>query len=203
MAIPSKDSHRVGLLARRATAHERMSRVRRRRLYGRATDQIRPLAVERRQPLGAHCDDPERRRSSQAISGRHAALGRRSALAAGRGRGGGIRLGRRPCRNAMSPPIIGRLPFSLQTPARWLRSGGYYGRQLRLLAFSEGLKAMIIKQLAALAVFSLALSGCAPSLNNAAAGGATAVAVTGRHWCRDHRFYRYDLVWHLHHCGHW
>jgi hypothetical protein len=124
MAIPSKDSHRVGLLARRATAHERMSRVRRRRLYGRATDQIRPLAVERRQPLGAHCDDPERRRSSQAISGRHAALGRRSALAAGRGRGGGIRLGRRPCRNAMSPPMIGRLPFSLQTAARWLRSGG-------------------------------------------------------------------------------
>jgi hypothetical protein len=99
--------------------------------------------------------------------------------------------------------MIGRLPFSLQTPARWLRSGGYYRRQLRLLAFSEGLKVMIIKQLVALAVFSLALSGCATSLNSAAPGGATAVVVPDRHWCRDHRFYRYDLVWHLHHCGHW
>ena len=62
---------------------------------------------------------------------------------------------------------------------------------------------MIIKQFAALAALALALSGCAPSLNSAAAGGATAVAVNDPHWCREHRFYRYDLAWHLHHCGHW
>jgi hypothetical protein len=61
---------------------------------------------------------------------------------------------------------------------------------------------MIIKQLAALAVLALALSGCSPSLNSAA-GAATPVAVTDRHWCREHRFYRYDLTWHQHHCGHW
>ena len=73
---------------------------------------------------------------------------------------------------------------------------------------------MIIKQLAALAVLALTLSGCVPSpigvtaggatsLSNAAAGGATAAVVTHRHWCREHRFYRYDLAWHLHHCGGW
>ena len=62
---------------------------------------------------------------------------------------------------------------------------------------------MIIKQFAALAVLALALSGCATSLNNAAAGGATAAVVTHRHWCREHRFDRYDLAWHLHHCGFW
>ena len=62
---------------------------------------------------------------------------------------------------------------------------------------------MIIKQLAALAVLALALSGCAPSLNSAAAGGDTAVAVTDRHWCRDHLYYRDDWEWHHHHCGRW
>jgi hypothetical protein len=62
---------------------------------------------------------------------------------------------------------------------------------------------MIIKQFAALTLLALAQSGCATSLNNAAAGGATAAVVTHRHWCREHRFYRYDLAWHLHHCGFW
>jgi hypothetical protein len=67
----------------------------------------------------------------------------------------------------------------------------------------DAAKTMIIKQFAALAVLVLALSGCATSLSNAAAGGATAAAVSHRHWCREHRFYRYDLAWHLHHCGFW
>jgi hypothetical protein len=62
---------------------------------------------------------------------------------------------------------------------------------------------MIIKELAALAVLALALSGCATSLNDATAGGATPAVVTHRHWCREHRFYRYDLAWHRHHCGFW
>ena len=39
---------------------------------------------------------------------------------------------------------------------------------------------MIIKQFAALAVLALALAGCATSLNNAAAGGATVAVVTGQ-----------------------
>jgi hypothetical protein len=52
---------------------------------------------------------------------------------------------------------------------------------------------MIIKQLAALAVVALTLSGCAPSPIGAAAGGATALVVTDRHGCREHRYYRYDL----------
>ena len=50
-------------------------------------------------PLGAHRHDRKGRDASQAISGRHAAI-----WAALRGRGGGIRLGRRPCRKAMEPP---------------------------------------------------------------------------------------------------
>jgi hypothetical protein len=62
---------------------------------------------------------------------------------------------------------------------------------------------MIIKQFAALAVLALALSGCATSLNNESAGGATTAVVTHPHWCREHRFYRYDLAWKLHHCGFW
>jgi hypothetical protein len=62
---------------------------------------------------------------------------------------------------------------------------------------------MIIKQLPALAVLALTLSGCAPLPIGAGAGGATALAVTDPHWCREHRYYRYDLAWHLHHCGRW
>jgi len=61
---------------------------------------------------------------------------------------------------------------------------------------------MIFKQLAALAVLALTLSGCAPLPIGAAAGGAPGL-VNDPHWCREHRFYRYDLVWHLHHCGGW
>jgi hypothetical protein len=60
---------------------------------------------------------------------------------------------------------------------------------------------MIIKQLAALAVLALVVSGCAPLPNGPAAGGATALVVTNPHWCREHREYRYDLEWHRHHCG--
>ena len=37
----------------------------------------------------------------------------------------------------------------------------------------------------------------------AAAGGATAIVVTDPHWCREQRYYRYDLEWHHHRCGHW
>src|SRR5271169_5581679 len=201
MAIPSKDSHRVGLLARRATAH-----------VADVTGQTAAAGGS------GH-------RSNQAIGGGATAASwgslRRSRTASLVP--SNIRASCRPWaalrfrrgtwprwRHTFGPSAMpechesshDRTP-TFQTPARWLRSGGYYRRQLRLLAFSEGLKVMIIKQLVALAVFSLALSGCATSLNSAAAGGATAVAVTGRHWCRDHRFYRYDLVWHLHHCGHW
>jgi hypothetical protein len=62
---------------------------------------------------------------------------------------------------------------------------------------------MIIKQLAALAVLALTLSGCAPLPIGEAAGGAAALVVTDPHWCREHRYYRYDLEWHLHHCGGW
>ena len=100
--------------------------------------------------------------------------------------------------------MIRRLLFSLQIAARWLRSAEHYGHQFTTRSpLSEGQRAMIIKQLAALAVLALALSGCATSLNHATAGGATAAVVTHRHWCRGHRFYRYDLAWHLHHCGFW
>jgi hypothetical protein len=74
---------------------------------------------------------------------------------------------------------------------------------LSIVPSFAGQRAMIIKQFAALAVLALALSGCATSLNNPTAGGATATVVTHRHWCREHRFYRYDLAWHLHHCGFW
>ena len=179
---------------------QRVSRVKRRRQHGRATPQFRPLAVERRQPFGAHCDDRERRRASQAISGRHAAIGRCSAFAAGRGRGGGICLGRRPCRKAMRLPMIARLLVGLQITARSKCSAGRHWFVLAILGRAKG---MIIKQFAALAVLALALSGCATSLSSPAAGGATAAAVTHRHWCREHRFYRYDLAWHLHHCGFW
>jgi len=80
---------------------QRMSRVGRRRQHGRARAQFRPLAVERRQPPGAHLDDREWRGASQAISGRHAAVGRGPAFAARSGRGGGIRLGHRPCGRAL------------------------------------------------------------------------------------------------------
>ena len=44
---------------------------------------------------------------------------------------------------------------------------------------------MIIKQLAALAVLALTLSGCAPLPIGAAAGGATALVVTDPHWCKE------------------
>ena len=71
------------------------------------------------------------------------------------------------------------------------------------LPFSEGQRVMIIKQLAALAVLALTLSGCAPLPIGAAAGGATGPVVTDPHWCREHRYYRYDLEWHHHHCGGW
>lgn len=50
-------------------------------------------------------------------------LGSAPLSSVGRGRGGGICLGRRPCRKAMSPPMIARLLFSLQTTARSQRSG--------------------------------------------------------------------------------
>ena len=100
--------------------------------------------------------------------------------------------------------MIARLFLSLQTTARWLRSAEHYGPQIKSSSrFSEWRRTMIIKELAALAVLALALSGCATSLSSPAAGGATAAAVTHRHWCREHRFYRYDWEWHHHHCGGW
>jgi hypothetical protein len=64
----------------------------------------------------------------------------------------------------------------------------------------------IIKQLAAPAVLALALSGCGSlnTLNSTPARSATALVVTqSPHWCREHRFLRYDEVWHLHHCSFW
>ena len=72
-----------------------------------------------------------------------------------------------------------------------------------MLAILGRAKVMIIKQLTALAVLALTLSGCAPLPIGTAAGGATALVVTDPHWCREHRYYRYDLEWHLHHCGGW
>jgi hypothetical protein len=72
-----------------------------------------------------------------------------------------------------------------------------------MLAILGRAKVMIIKQLTALAVLALTLSGCAPLPIGTAAGGATALVVTDPHWCREHRNYRYDLEWHLHHCGGW
>jgi hypothetical protein len=102
------------------------------------------------------------------------------------------------------PSMIARLLFSLKTTACLLSSAAHYGRQIASSSrFSEWRKAMIIKQFAALAVSALALFGCATSLNKAAAGGATAAVVTHRRWCREHRFYRYDLAWHIHRCGFW
>jgi hypothetical protein len=96
------------------------------------------------------------------------------------------------------------LLLGLRTTARWLKpSRARRTSDLVKLAILGMAKAMIIKQFAALAVLALALSGCATSLSNAAAGGATAAVVPHRHWCREHRFYRYDLAWHLHHCGFW
>lgn len=104
----------------------------------------------------------------------------------------------------MKPRLIGRVLFGLQIAARWLRSAEHHGRQFAPCSpFSEGQSAMIIKQLAALAVLALALSGCATLPDRATAGGATASVGAHRHWCREHRFYRYDLAWHLHHCGFW
>jgi hypothetical protein len=47
---------------------------------------------------------------------------------------------------------------------------------------------MIIKQLAALAVVVLTLSGCARSSIGAAAGGATALVVTDRQGCREQSY---------------
>jgi hypothetical protein len=60
---------------------------------------------------------------------------------------------------------------------------------------------MIIKQPATLAVLAVILSGCGPSTLGSAPSGSTGVVVPDRHWCRGHRFYRYDLAWHQHHCG--
>ena len=98
-----------------------------------------------------------------------------------------------------------------RTPTYWSSNNGALAalsRALRtwdyvVLATLGRAKGMIIKQFAALAVLALALSGCATSLNNASAGGATAAVVTHLHWCREYRFYRYDLAWKLHHCGFW
>jgi hypothetical protein len=98
-----------------------------------------------------------------------------------------------------------------RTPTYWSSNNGALAalsRALRtwdyvVLATLGRAKGMIIKQFAALAVLALALSGCATSLNNASAGGATTAVVTRPHWCREHRFYRYDLAWKLHHCGFW
>ena len=93
---------------------QRVSWVGRRRQHGRAGAQFRPLVMERWQPRGAHGDDRERRGAAQAISGRHAALGRGAPFAAGRGGSGGLRLGRRPCGEAMRRPMMARLLFSPQ-----------------------------------------------------------------------------------------
>ena len=98
-------------------------------------------------------------------------------------------------------PMIARLLVGLQITARWQRSCGHYGRQIASCSrFSRGQREMIMKQFAALAVLALTLSGCVSSPIGAAAGGGTA---HDPHWCREHRFYRYDLAWHLHHCGGW
>jgi hypothetical protein len=141
------------------------------------------------------------RRASQAASGRHAAIGRGLPFAAESSGGGSLCLGRRPCRKAMRRTMIARLLVGLQITARWQRSAAHYGRQITSCSrFSGGQRGMIIKQFAALTVLALALSGCATSLNNASAGGATA---HDPHWCREHRLYRSDLAWHLHHCGGW
>lgn len=75
--------------------------------------------------------------------------------------------------------MIARLLIGLKIGSRWLRSAA---------------------QFAALVVLALTLSSCVSSPIGAAAGGATA---HDPHWCREHRFYRYDLAWHLHHCGGW
>src|SRR5271165_4661358 len=72
-----------------------------------------------------------------------------------------------------------------------------------MLAFSDGQRVMIIKHVAAVGVFALTLSGGAPLPIGAAASSAAALVVTDRHWCRDHRYYRYDLEWHQHDCGGW
>lgn len=140
------------------------------------------------------------RRPSQA-SGRHAAIGRDLPFAAKSSGGGDVRLDRRPCRKAMRPPMIARLLIGLKIESRWLRSAAQYGGQITSCSrFSGGQREMIMKQFAALAVSALTLSSCVSSPIGAAAGGATA---HDPHWCREHRFYRYDLAWHLHHCGGW
>jgi hypothetical protein len=59
---------------------------------------------------------------------------------------------------------------------------------------------MIIKQPATLAVLAVILSGCGPSTFGSAQSGSTGVVVPDRHWCREHRFYRYTLAWYQH-CG--
>jgi hypothetical protein len=64
----------------------------RRRQHGRARAQFRPLAMERRQSVGAHRDDREGRGATQAVSGRRAAVGRRATFAARHGGGGGGRV---------------------------------------------------------------------------------------------------------------
>jgi hypothetical protein len=88
---------------------------------------------------------------------------------------------------------------------RWLRPSIMDAslRHRLMLAILGRVKVMIIKKLAALAVLALTLSSCAPLPIGKAAGGATALVVTDPHWCREHRYYRYDLEWHLHHCGGW
>lgn len=72
-----------------------------------------------------------------------------------------------------------------------------------MLAILEGQRVMMIKQLGALAVLALTLSGYAPSPIDPAAGAATGLVVSDPHWCRERRYYRYDLEWHIHHCGGW
>lgn len=140
------------------------------------------------------------RRASQAASGRRAAIGgasfslRKVAAVAAYVWAG-------PYRKAMRRTMIARLLVGLQKAARWQRSAAHSRRQITSRSqFSGGQRGMIIKQFAALTVLALALSACATSLNNASAGGATA---HDPHWCREHRFYRSDLAWHLHHCGGW
>ena len=121
-------------------------------------------------------------------------------------------------RAAAVAPMIGpsampesHVAYHDRPPTRWSsnngalqRSAAHSGRQITSCSqFWGGQRGMIIKQFAALTVLALALSACATSLNNASASGATAAVVTHRHWCREHRFYRYDLTWKLHHCGFW
>jgi hypothetical protein len=81
------------------------------------------------------------RRASQAVSGRHAAIGRGFPFAVESSVGGDVRLDRRPCRKAMRPPMIARLLIGLKIESRWLRSAAQYGGQITSCSrFSGGQK---------------------------------------------------------------